>query len=516
MVVPENDDTGAALEDEAADSSATDAGVDDESSDDESPQRMNLEVDIASPNACERHITVAISAEDVQRYFKEKFDELVSDAQVPGFRAGRAPRKLVETRFRKEVAEQVKGSLLMDSMAQINEDHKLAAISEPDLDLETVPDPGDGPLKFEFDLEVRPEFDMPQWKGLKIERATHEFGKEDIDARLEKILSRQGEMAPYDGPAGDGDFVVCNLVFRHEGKELSRCDEQSLRVRPVLSLTDGKVEGFDKLVGGATAGDRREGKVALSENVIDQSLRDKEIDVEIEVLEVKKLELPELNDEFLDELGGFETEGDLRDAIQADLERQLEYQQQQQARQEVTALLTQGADWKLPSEMLKHQAGRELDRSVMELRRSGFTDEMIQQHANELRQNSMARTASALKEHFILERIAEDEDIDVTELDYDVEIQLIAQQSNENPRRVRASLEKRGMMDALRNQIVERKVIALVIEEANFIDVPYQQPSDEEVVAIDHSAADRQRGGDIPEATGGGEAEKLPEPEDHS
>ncbi len=96
-------------------------------------------------------------------------------AAVPGFRAGRAPRKLVETRFRKDVGEQVKGTLLMDSMTQVTEDEEFSAISEPDFDFDAVEVPDEGPMTFEFDIEVRPEFDLPKWKGLKIERPVREF-----------------------------------------------------------------------------------------------------------------------------------------------------------------------------------------------------------------------------------------------------------------------------------------------------------------------------------------------------
>ena len=101
--------------------------------------------------------------------------ELVPEAQVPGFRAGRAPRKFVEHRFRKEVKDQVKSNLLMDSMAQVSDDQKLAAISEPDIDLAAVEVPDDGPMTFEFDIEVRPDFEMPNWKGLDCRTANARF-----------------------------------------------------------------------------------------------------------------------------------------------------------------------------------------------------------------------------------------------------------------------------------------------------------------------------------------------------
>ena len=152
----------------------------------------------------------------------------------------------------------------------------------------------------------------------------------------------------------------------------------------------------------------------------------------------------------------------------------MEYEQHRRAREQITAALTVAANWELPPELLQRQSRRELQRAVMELQRSGFSDEEIQAHENALRQNSMASTARALKEHFILERIAEDEEIDADEQDYEAEIALIAAQSDESPRRVRARLEKAGSMDVLRNQIIERKVIELILAHATFKEVPYE------------------------------------------
>src|SRR5688572_17143084 len=147
----------------------------------EEKPKLSLDVKVDTKSACERHVTVSISREDVERYFKESFAELMPKAEVPGFRAGRAPRKLVETRFREQIADQVKGKLLMDSMTQVSEDHEFSAISEPDFDYEAIEIPKEGPLTFEFDLEVRPEFDLPEGKGLSINRANHEFSEDEVN-----------------------------------------------------------------------------------------------------------------------------------------------------------------------------------------------------------------------------------------------------------------------------------------------------------------------------------------------
>jgi trigger factor len=250
---------------------------------------------------------------------------------------------------------------------------------------------------------------------------------------------------------------------------------------------------------GANEGDRRAAEVTLSKDAPNADLRGEKVSIEFEVLGVKKLKLPELTEEFLQEIGGFASEEELRKALRMNLQRQLEYQQQRIVRSQISALLTKSADWELPPGLLERQSARELERAVMELRRSGFSEAEIRARENQLRQNSTAGTATALKEHFILERIAEDENIDVNDGDYEKEIFLIAAQSGESPRRVRAQLEKRGLMDVLRNQIIERKVLELVQSHAQFKDEPYEpRKNDTEAIAI---AAGGGAGGAIPVIT---------------
>jgi trigger factor len=474
----------------------------------EEAQRLALEVKVENRSTCERHVNVVVSREDIDRFFDKEFTELMPTAHVPGFRPGRAPRKLVESRFRKDIAGKVKSELLMACLSQVNEDEKLAAISEPDFDFDAVEVPEEGPLTFEFDIEVRPEFELPAWKGLTIEKPAREFSDADISETLQNILARRGRLVPHDGPAASGDYITANLTFKHDGQELASAKEEVIRIRPVLSFRDGKIEKFDELMAGVCAGQTREGEILLSEDAPNEALRGQKAQAIFEVLEVKKLETPELTPELLEELGGFHDEAELRDAIRDQLARQLEYEQHRRAREQITAALTVAADWELPPAMLKRQSHRELQRAVMELQRSGFSDEQIHAHENALRQNSTVATARALKEHFILERIAEDEGIEATEDDYEAELRLIAYQSGESPRRTRARLEKGGSMDVLHNQIVERKVIDRILENAKFKETPYEfRHTDEE--AIDHAAGGGEQS-DIPEAKHD-EGENVPE-----
>jgi trigger factor len=483
-------------DEQAVDQSAEGGG---EGEAEEPKQKLNLQVNVEERSTCERHITVTIPREDITRYFDEQYSELRTTAQLPGFRVGHAPRKLVEKRFRKDVASQVKSKLLTDSIAQVGDDQDLTPISEPVFNIEAIEVPEEGPMVYEFDLEVRPVFDLPQWKGLKVDKPVREFNDQDVDVALKNLLTRYGSLVPHDGSAEVGDYITTNLTFFYNGQELSSAKEEVIRIRPVLSFRDGKITDFATLMTGVRNGETREGVAEISDDAPNVSLRGQKVTARFEVLEVKKLQLPELTPEFLLDMGGFESVADLRDAVLDNLNLRLEYHQRRVARQQITDQLTRDANWQLPPAMLERQSARELSRAVMELRRSGFSDKEIQAYQNELRQNSQESTARALKEHFILERIAEEESIEAAPEDYDEEIALIAEQSGETARRVRAKLEKSGGMDVLHNQVIERLVVDEILEHAEFREVPYQ-PEQTEAEAVDRAAAGGEAESEIPEA----------------
>jgi len=450
------------------------------------PQPLNLEVSIDKVSTCQRRVKVTIPREDINRYQDEALGDLVPTALLPGFRPGRAPRRLVGSRFKSELSDQIRSKLLTDAMTQVSEQQKLAPISEPELDVNAVLLPDDGPMTFEFAIEVRPEFELPKWKGLSIKRPAREITDTDVAEALSSLLAERGRFVPHDGAPAVADLIVADLKFLDGDKVLSEAAEAEIVVRPKLSFADAELPGFDALVKKAKPGATVTATVKVSEEAAVEEVRGKDVTLELKVLEIKRHELPEMTPALLEELGGFESEDALKALVRKQLESQLEWHRRKQVRQQVASALTASASWDLPPELLKRQAQRELERAILELRRSGFDDDSIRRHVNELRQSVMASTARALKEHFILERIAEDEGIADTAADYDEEIRAIAAQSGESPRRVRAGLERRGLMDVLRNQIIERKTIDLITSQASFQDMPFefQRPDAE---AIDHA-----------------------------
>jgi trigger factor len=256
----------------------------------EEKEKLDLAVEVKETSACERHVTVTVPRSDIEKYFDKQFDELVPRAEVPGFRVGKAPRQLVEKKFRKQLTGQVKGSILMDSLAQVSDSQDFSAISEPDLDFEQVVIPEEGDLTYEFNIEVRPEFDLPEWKGLSLERPEREFTDEDIDTHIGNLSQQFSDLAPVDEAVQAGDHVVCNITSQFEDTELNTNEEQLIQVRPTLSLSDATIEDFDKLMIGAKAEDKKTVNVEISEHAENEDLRGKTVEVEFEVLDVKRVE----------------------------------------------------------------------------------------------------------------------------------------------------------------------------------------------------------------------------------
>jgi trigger factor len=279
-------------------------------------------------------------------------------------------------------------------------------------------------------------------------------------------------------------------------------DEERVTLESRLSFSDAVCEDFGKLMVGASEGDTRNGKVKVPEGSANEELRGKELDATFHVVEVLKAENPELTPSFLEELGDFESEDELRGFVRDSLVRQADYRTQQELRKSVVASLAGTANFDLPETLVKRQTLRELERKVLELRRSGFDEDNIRRYVNASKQNAQASTESALREHFILEQIAEEESVDADEADYQAEIALIAQQSDQPERRVRARLEKQGQMDALRNQIVERKVVEMIVEAAKVSEktVKGESGDKDSEFAIYHSVLATKDEDSIPEA----------------
>ncbi|MEI8211019.1 MAG: trigger factor [Planctomycetota bacterium] len=452
--------------------------------------KLDLKLQINQPGACQRHVVVTIPRAELDRYFRKAYDEIAPRADLPGFRAGKIPRKLLESRFKKTVADQVKSNLVMDSLQQITEGGEFSAISEPDMDYGAVNLPEAGDFTFEFNIEVRPEFSTPAWEGLELTKTEYTLTEDEVERQLVRTLERVTPGEAWDGEARMGDRLVINAEFAVDGKRISGLDEELITLRPKLSFADSTVDNFGDLFVGAKEGTTGETSFNILDTSLNESLRNAVVHATFDIVEIRRVNVEGLSTTQLAELG-FDSTEELRDFVRAELHRQAEYHQNQLLREQIVEKLIAGANWELPPGLVRRQADRELQRRVLELRRSGFNDDQIRSVVNSMRRNIEDLTKGALREHFVLEKIGEALSIEPSEEEYDAEIKLIAEQGDSSPRQVRAKLERTGQMDAVRNQILERIVIRRITEAAKVTTAPGDSilKSDPEEFAVEFLVA---------------------------
>jgi trigger factor len=440
--------------------------------------KLHQHVEITDVGPCKKHIKVTVEREDIEERLKTKFNELVggdNPAQIPGFRPGKAPRKLIERRFQTEVGDQVKAEVLLTSLEQLADEHEIAPLAPPDLDPFRVALPKEGPLVYEFDVEVRPEFDLPNYKGLKFRRPVKEFADEDVQNEKRRLLAPHGQVVPKpEGNAQLGDIIIADVTVRDGDRLLNEFKEYRVPLNAQLAFKDGVAKRFGEQLRGASAGDKRMVDIDLSLAVGDESLRSKQVQAEFLIQDVKMLRLPELTPEYLKNFGARSAEH-LDELIRVLLRRRLEYLQRQSARQQVAEHIAATQRWEMPRDLLIRQARKAMARRAMEMQSEGIADEEIRSRLRVMEQDILRTTELSLKEHFVLQKIAETEKIDVDEDDIEDEIERMAQQNDESPRRVRARLEKEDLLEALAAEIIERKALDLILDSAEYEDVPLDQ-----------------------------------------
>jgi trigger factor len=238
---------------------------------------------------------------------------------------------------------------------------------------------------------------------------------------------------------------------------------------------------------GAKAGDIRVVDIVMSDSVAVGALAGKTVQATFEIKDVKQQRLPELTHEFLHTFG-VHTPEQLREQVRLLLDRRLEYEQRQSAREQVLGRIADAQNWELPQDLLVRQARKALARKVMEMQDAGMSEYEIRGRQRMLEQDVLQSTARSLKEHFVLQKIAETEKIDVTEDEINDEIDRIAEMNNESPRRVRARLEKDDLLDTLAAQIIERKTLDLVLESAKYEDVPVGADAEKAIGTVEQQA----------------------------
>jgi trigger factor len=479
---------------EAASATATEGG-------EEQKVKLRQEVEIKDTGPCKKHIKVTVNREDIESRFGDHYSKLVKDSLIPGFRPGKAPRRIVEQQFKKDVGSQVKNEVLMASLEQLGDDFDLAPLSPPNLELDKIVIPKDGPLVYEFEVEVRPEFALPDYRGLKLKRYVKDFGEAEVAETRRRLLADYSQVVPKDGPAEVGDIVVAEVSVQDGGRTIGNIPESRFSVEKRLSFRDGLARKFSDQIKGAKAGDQRDVDVELSSQAAG-GLGGKTVKATFHVKEIKTLRMPELTPEFLESEFGLTTPEQLDEVILVSLKRKLEHDNRRSARLQIISQIADASKWELPQDLLMRQARRALSRRIMEMKSDGMSDAEINKQSRLLQQNILETTALSLREHFVLQKIAETEKIDIDDDDLNDEIERMADQSGESPRRVRARLEKEDMLEALAAEMIERRALDLILDAAEYEDLSLDQEEDTPVATTEAQAVPGEMK-DLPESSQG-------------
>lgn len=477
--------------DEAAESTATaEPGTE---GGEQPPAKLHQTVEIQDVGPCKKHIKVTVDRPDIDARLDEKYSELVTEhrSHIQGFRPGKAPRKLVERFYREEIENQVRGEVLMASLEQLAEEQDIAPLAPPELDPSKIVIPKEGPMIYEFEVEVRPQFELPNYKGLKLKRPIQTFGDADVTKEKRRLLEPYGQVVPKEGDSPKvevGDLITCDITTKLGDRTLNEVKEVRVRVDPRLALKDGVAENFGKQVAGAKAGDSKTVDITLSDAVANQDLRGQTVKATFAINDIKTVRLPEMSPDLLEQFG-VSSEEQLDELIRVLLQRRLEYLQRQAARQQVINLVAEQALAQLPQELLVRQARRAMQRKAVEMQSAGLSEEEINSRLRMMQHDIVRSTSAALKEHFVLQKIAEDEKIEVSDDDIDAEIERIASRTDESPRKVRARLEREDMLEALAAELLESKALDLILDAAEYEEVPMTPAEDDAAVGTTEAQA---------------------------
>ncbi|GAB4142064.1 MAG: trigger factor [Thermogutta sp.] len=435
----------------------------------EAPQPpLEYEHAIEEVDACKRRVLVTIPKREVQRFFADELSEIKDTAAVPGFRPGHVPRKLLEKRYWVELKDSLKAKLMLAAFEDLSEKKAFSPISDPDLDLDSVELPDDGDFVFEFSIEVRPEFTVENWKGLKVKRPIYRISEEHRNRQARRSLEKMAELEEIDDAAEMGDYIVADVTLRLDDRVVNSSENETIRIRPTLSFLDAVAESFGETMAGVRAGETRTCPVVVSQECRDPELAGKTVEAVFKVRAVKRPNIAAV----LAEQGKTEEQflNEWREEAERYIDSWLESNQARVIRQSVLNQLIDQVRFDLPRDLVKKQTVREVRRMALELQSQGYTKEEIQARLNQLQREAAERVDRLLREHFLLEQLAEQEGIDASEEDLEREVIRIAEQAGESPRRVRAQIEQENAWDVLRNQVIERKVIERVLEFAEVED----------------------------------------------
>jgi len=411
-------------------------------------------------NPCQRELSVEIPADVV----KAETDNLVSRyqklANIPGFRKGKVPGAIVRQRFAEEIKSDVVDALVPRYFRDEAKKQNLSPVSQPrvtDLHIH------DGePLRFKASFEVMPDFQVAPYEDIRVTTLDTSVSDEEVETALNNLRDQQATFTAVEEerPLQEGDFAVAS--FKGTPKETD-ADSKPVEVDEIMVEIGGQntIPEFTENLRGVKPGEQRTFDVKYGDDFADKRLAGKTLTYEVTVKGIKTRTVPELNDEFAKELSAdFNTVDDLRTRLRENMKAERQHEAEHQGKDKVVEELLQRNDFPVPDALVNDQIDLRLERGLRALAAQGMrTEDMKGMDFERLRAGQRDAALREVKAALILDRIAEQEKVEVPDEEIEHELEALATQSKQTLEQVRARLTENGGLDRIRHRIRNEKTL---------------------------------------------------------
>jgi trigger factor len=405
-----------------------------------------------------REIQVEVPADEVTRTTDSLVQKYQKLARLPGFRRGHVPASIIKQRFAEDIKSEVVETLVPRYFRQEAEKQGLIPVSQPRVSDLHIHD-GE-PLRFKANFEVMPEIKVSGYKELRADKADISVTDAEVEQALSDLREQHATFTNVEGRAlADGDFAQVSLDGIPKGDE----EAKPVHMDEILVEIAGKgtMQEFTDNLRSASPGDERSFDVVYPQDYSDQRLAGKTLTYSVKVQSIKHKSLPEVNDDFAKELGAeFPTLEELKKRIRENIEAEKKHRAEHEAKDKLVAELVKRNDFTVPEALVDRQVDLRLERGLRALVAQGMrTEDMKKMDLNRLRAGQRDQAVQEVKASLLLDRIADEEKIEVGDEEINQEVEALARQSKQTPEAIRARLTRDGALDRIRNRIRNEKTL---------------------------------------------------------
>jgi trigger factor len=440
---------------------------------------VNVTLETLAP--CKKLMRVEVETKEVDETFDSITKDFQRQAALPGFRPGKAPRDMVFRKYSKDIEEEVKKKLISDSYRKAIEEQKLDVLGYPDI--EEIQFNRGQPLQFAATIETAPEFELPEYKGIPVKREARTVTDQDVERALEALREPQVQFKTMERPVQNGDIVVVNYTGTVDGKPITEIapTAKGLTEKQSFWIDVGSntfIPGFAEQLLGAKAGDKRTVSVDFPADFVTRELAGKKGVYEVEVVEVKEKTLPPLDEAFAKGYGAESLEK-LKEGVRRDLENELKHKQDTSERNQLIRSLLNRVTFELPESSVQRETKNVVYDLVQENTRRGVSRQVIEEQKEQIYSAAAQSAKDRVKVAFLLQKIAEKEDIKVAQAEIAQRIVTLAGMYQIPPDKFAKDLEKRNGMIEIYDQVMNEKVVEFLKTNAKIEDAaPEAAPSE--------------------------------------